>query len=165
MDLMCRSVSAAFFLSHDLRRDVIVYLVLLGEPNPPRAIKISGRDVKYMSPDERNIAGLIRKALGTEDIDDNWDEATPGIEVSSKGLEAVLAELSKDDIFYLREDGRSIEEVSLGKDAVFVLGDHFGLTDEQEKGLEGRTRLSLGELSYHTDHCITVVNHRLDKGA
>ncbi|MDD3070206.1 MAG: tRNA (pseudouridine(54)-N(1))-methyltransferase TrmY, partial [Methanoculleus horonobensis] len=32
MDVLCRSVNSAFFLSHDLRRDVECYLVLCGEP-------------------------------------------------------------------------------------------------------------------------------------
>jgi len=164
MDLMCRSVSAAFFLSHDLRRDVVVYLILRGEPGPPRAIRILGEDVKYMSPDERNIAGLIRKALAMEDIGPYWMDATPGIEICAKDLHDLLEEVMTGGKAYrLKEDGDPIEDASLGEDVVFVLGDHNGLTAEQEDLLVSWPKLSLGKKSYHTDHCITVVNHQLDQ--
>jgi len=41
MDILCRCVNAALFLSHDLRRDVRVYLVLKGEPDPPKLIRLT----------------------------------------------------------------------------------------------------------------------------
>jgi tRNA (pseudouridine54-N1)-methyltransferase len=168
MDLLCRSVSAAFFLSHDLRRDVVIYLVLRGGPAPPRTIRISGTDVKYMSPDERNIAGLIRKALSVEDIDPRWVVSTPGIQVSSRDLVDLLQGLSREERanpFHLTEDGGPIDEADLGGYVTFLLGDHNGLTPEQEGLIDDWPRLSLGRTSYHTDHCITVLNHTIDMRA
>jgi tRNA (pseudouridine54-N1)-methyltransferase len=165
MDLLCRAVGAAFFLSHDMRRDVVVYLVLLGQPTPPRIIRIAGPEVRNMNPDERNIAGLVRKALLVEDIDTGWCKSSPGIMVSSKGLKELLDEVAPSpgpSTVYLREDGEPIGKATLGQDVIFLLGDHMGPTPEQEALLKGWSTVSLGKKSYHTDHCIAVVNHELD---
>jgi tRNA (pseudouridine54-N1)-methyltransferase len=166
MDLLCRAVGAAFFISHDMRRDVVVYLVLLGPPTPPRCVRFSGPTVRNMNPDERNIAGLIRKALAVEDIDPGWSKSSPGIDVTSKDLKAVIDEVAPNpgpSTVYLREDGEPLENAKLGNDVVFLLGDHMGPTPEQEALLKGWHTVSLGKKSYHTDHCIAVVNHELDK--
>ena len=166
MDLLCRAVGAAFFISHDMRRDVVVYLVLLGPPTPPRCVRIAGPEVRNMNPDEMNIAGLIRKALSVEDIDPGWSRSSPGIQVSSKDLKAVIDEVAPRpglDTIYLREDGEPIEKAQLGKDTVLLLGDHMGPTPEQEALLKGWHTVSLGKKSYHTDHCVAVVNRELDK--
>ena len=53
MDILARCINASLFLSHDLRRDVDAYVVLLGEPNPPITIRFNGEKVRYLSPDER----------------------------------------------------------------------------------------------------------------
>src|SRR3990172_7644447 len=63
MDILCRCINAALFLSHDLRRDVRVYLMLKGQPAPSKIIRFDGKDVRYLNPDERSAASLIRKAL------------------------------------------------------------------------------------------------------
>lgn len=169
MDLLCRSLSAAFFLSHDMRRDVKAYLYLMGPPSPPRAISFRGSELKYMSPDERNIAGLIRKALGQEAIAHDWHGSTPGVDICSKGFDELVEEVTatsdpgRPTLFQLVEDGAPIDEVELGDDPVFVLGDHVGFPPPIEPWLKGWKKVSIGKRSYHTDHCITVVNHTLDR--
>ena len=50
MDILCRCVNAALFLSHDLRRDVRVFLVLKGEPSPPKLIRFDGSDGQVPEP-------------------------------------------------------------------------------------------------------------------
>ncbi|MFZ2411418.1 MAG: tRNA (pseudouridine(54)-N(1))-methyltransferase TrmY, partial [Candidatus Methanoperedens sp.] len=80
MDILCRCVNAALFLSHDLRRDVRVYLILKGEPAPPKLIRFDGAAVRYLSPDERSAASLIKKAL-EKNVQDFWTESTPGVSV------------------------------------------------------------------------------------
>lgn len=166
MDLLCRSLSTAFFLSHDMRRDVVVHILLLGEPNPPRCIRFSGTDLRYMGPDERNIGGLIRKALDRKDIGPQWVRSTPGIDIAAKDLGDLLNEVAPEPgegTVRMSEGGSPVEDVPFGEDPVFLLGDHNGLTPEQERLVEAWPRVSLGDISYHTDHCITILNHTLDK--
>src|SRR5512137_2806670 len=78
MDVLCRCVNASLFLSHDLRRDVVCYLVLCGGPAGPKTVKFSGDTVRYLSPDERSAGALIQKALETV-CGSEFREAAPGV--------------------------------------------------------------------------------------
>jgi tRNA (pseudouridine54-N1)-methyltransferase len=163
MDILCRCVNAALFLSHDLRRDVRVYLVLKGEPFPPKLIRFDGGSVRYLSPDERSAASLIKKAL-EKTSQDFWTESTPGVSVRKGDLPELILEIGK-KITYLREDG---EDIRIGKpesEPLFVLGDHLGLTEEEEKTVIGHKNkiVSIGPLSLHADHCIILLHNEMDR--
>ncbi len=61
-----------------------------------------------------------------------------------------------------------IRDAEFGPDCTFVLGDDQDLTPEEEEILMDYSpqKVSLGPISYHADHCITLVNNELDrKGA
>ncbi len=164
LDILLRCVNSAFFISHDIRRDVEITLMLLGQPNPPKTIRIVGSEVKYLNPDERSTAALIRNALLQKPGGER--RTSPGIYVSDRSYAEVLSNISKDSqMHYLKEDGEDIQECSFGEDTTFVLGDDQDLTEEEEKMLmsyEPR-KLSLGPISYHADHCVTIVNNELDR--
>jgi tRNA (pseudouridine54-N1)-methyltransferase len=181
MDILCRCVNSALFLSHDLRRDVIIFLVLLGEPGPPKIVKFSGKDVRYLNPDERSSGSLIKKALELK-AGIRWKESTPGVWVRQGDLEDLLAELNIDanenvedvdegtgnKLYYLHEDGTDIRDEMKGtlpQRSTFILGDHVGMTPDEEKKITdtGAQTLNVGPLSLHADHCIIVVNNELDR--
>lgn len=63
LDVLLRCLRAALLVSHGLRRDTIVYLVLLGGPSAPRTLRIDSADVRFLRPDERSLAVLVQKAL------------------------------------------------------------------------------------------------------
>lgn len=162
MDILCRCVNAALFLSHDLRRDVRVYLVLKGEPDPPKLIRFDGSGVRYLNPDERSAASLIRKAL-EKSAQGFWTESTPGVSVRKGELGDLLGELNK-KITYLREDGEDVRGKSF-EEPLFVLGDHLGVTDDEEKSIEKYENevVSVGPLSLHADHCIVLLHNEMDR--
>lgn len=162
MDILCRCVNAALFLSHDLRRDVRVYLVLKGEPAPPKLIRFDGSGVRYLSPDERSAASLIRKAL-EKNAQGFWTESTPGVSVRKGELGDLLSELNM-KITYLREDGGDVRGRSF-EEPLFVLGDHLGVTDDEEKLIEGYGHdvVSVGPFSLHADHCIILLHNEMDR--
>lgn len=162
MDILCRCVNAALFLSHDLRRDVHVYLVLKGEPDPPKLIRFDGSGVRYLNPDERSAASLIRKAL-EKNAQGFWTESTPGVSVRKGELGDLLGELNK-KITYLREDGGDVREKSF-EEPLFVLGDHLGVTDDEEKSIEKYENevVSVGPFSLHADHCIILLHNEMDR--
>ena len=165
MDILCRCVNAALFLSHDLRRDVRVFLVLKGEPSPPKLIRFDGSAVRYLSPDERSAASLIKKAL-EKSVQDFWTESTPGVSIRKGDLDELLKELDK-KIIYLREDGEDIRAKKFDEhfDLLYVLGDHLGLTGDEEKIIEGYDTeiVSVGPLSLHADHCIVLLHNEMDR--
>lgn len=165
MDILCRCVNAALFLSHDLRRDVRVFLVLKGEPSPPKLIRFEGSAVRYLSPDERSAASLIKKAL-EKNVQDFWTESTPGVSIRKGDLDELLKEIDKKFI-YLREDGEDLHAKKFEEhfDLLFVLGDHLGLTGDEEKIIEGYDPeiVSVGPLSLHADHCIVLLHNEMDR--
>jgi tRNA (pseudouridine54-N1)-methyltransferase len=162
MDILCRFVNAALFLSHDLRRDVRVYLVLKGEPDPPKLIRFDGSGVRYLSPDERSAASLIRKAL-EKNVQGFWTESTPGVSIRKGELGDLLGELNK-KITYLREDGEDVRVKSF-EEPLFVLGDHLGVTEDEEKSIKKCENeiVSVGPLSLHADHCIVLLHNEMDR--
>ena len=169
MDILCRCINCALFLSHDLRRDVIIYLVLLGEPDMPKIVKFKGENVKYLNPDERSSGSLIKKALERSAIP-RWRESTRGVWVRVGGLADLLEEvLIKDKrLFYLQEDGGDIRDrfkENVPDNTVFVLGDHTGMTPEEETVIldsDAKT-INVGPISLHADHCIILVNNEIDR--
>lgn len=167
MDILCRCTSAALFLSHDMRRDVQVHLLLLGEPDPQKIVRFDGENLRYLSPDERSSGSLIKKALEKE-VGDIEVKSTPGVWVRHGGLGNLLDEFVEKGrkIVYLREDGEDIRNVvgSLD-DAVFIMGDHNGVTEEEEKLImdTGATVVNVGPLSLHSEHCVTLINNELDR--
>lgn len=162
MDILCRCVNSALFLSHDLRRDVCLYLVLQGPPSPPKLIRFDGENVRYLNPDERSAASLIKKAL-EKNAQDFWTDSTPGVSVRKGDLEDLLAELDK-KVIYLREDGEEVRGKTFDE-PLFVLGDHLGLTEEEEKIIERYEQeiISVGPLSLHADHCIVLLHNEMDR--
>lgn len=165
MDILCRCVNSALFLSRDLRRDVRVFLLLKGEPFPSRLIRFDGSAVRYLSPDERSAASLIKKAL-EKNVQDFWTESTPGVSIRNGDLDNILKELDK-KIIYLREDGKDIREKGFDAvfDLLFVLGDHLGLSEDEEKKIMAYSPeiISVGPLSLHADHCIVLLHNEMDR--
>ncbi len=166
IDILCRCVSQSLFISHGIRRDVEVYLLLLGAPDPPKVVKISGREVRRMSPDERNIAGHIRKALSAKAVGD-WFEVNSGVFIARKSLEELLDELSsRYAVVYLKEDGEDIRKVASElKNPLFVLGDHVGLKESDERTVlkYAERVVSVSPLSLMAEQCIVIAHYELDR--
>ncbi|MCQ1535334.1 tRNA (pseudouridine(54)-N(1))-methyltransferase TrmY [Methanosarcina sp. KYL-1] len=165
MDILCRCVSASLFLSFGMRRDVNVHLLLLGEPDPAKIVRFEGMYLRYLNPDERSSGSLIQKALqkeaGEKDI-----RSTPGVWVRRGDLKTLLKQFEGRTLLYLREDGKDIREIAREiKDPVFILGDHTGVTEEEEKELleAGAEIISVGPISLHSNHCITLIHNELDR--
>jgi tRNA (pseudouridine54-N1)-methyltransferase len=169
LDILCRAVTAAFVLSHGIRKDVCVYLILLGG-EIPKTIRLDGLTLRHLNPDERTTAALLKKALAVP-ATPLWALSTSGIFVRTGGLEQLLADLKDVKLIYLREDGADIRGLDAGgnsgglsTEAAYILGDHTGMTPEEEALLElaGAKVVSLGPTSLHADHCIVLLNWFLD---
>ena len=164
LDVLLRCINSAFFLSHDIRRDAEITLILQGAPNPPKSIRLVGSELKYLNPDERSTAALVRNALIQKVAVE--ERSSPGIYISNRKYKDVLTNIPEgEQIVYLWEDGQDVRDFDFKDDVTFVLGDDQDLTPEEEEALlaYGPQVISLGPRSYHADHCITIVNNELDR--
>ena len=165
LDVLLRCVNSAFMLSNDIRRDMELYLILLGEPDPPKTLRFVGSELKYLNPDERSTGALVKNAL-MKTVDDEEVRSTPGIYVNRDDLALVLKKLTGRKIFYLREDGENIRKVELDSDAVFILGGQDDLNSDEENMVKASgeaVKVSLGPRSLHADHCMSIVLNELDR--
>ncbi|MFC4247357.1 tRNA (pseudouridine(54)-N(1))-methyltransferase TrmY [Natribaculum luteum] len=165
LDALCRSITSAFVLSHGIREDARVYLVIQDE----LTITFDGSELRRLNPDERSTAALVRKALEHRDeaIGALPAEPSPGIELYRRGLEATLETVADEGtVVTLHEDGDPIvdADADVPDDPIFVLSDHHDFTDEERALLESHSdrRLRLGPKRLHADDAITVVHHFLD---
>ena len=178
IDVLARCVNSSFFISHDLRRDVELYLVLLGGEAAPKTIKMVGTELRYLNPDERSTGALLRNALvkgveadrtgAVQTLNDELN-SSPGIYISNKNFEDVVKLCaSKSELVYLKEDGKNISDLDLNepkRDLTFILGDDRGMAPEEEEILDKYSPLtvSLSPTILHADHCIILVHRELDE--
>ncbi|HVP94455.1 MAG TPA: tRNA (pseudouridine(54)-N(1))-methyltransferase TrmY [Methanoregulaceae archaeon] len=158
LDVLCRCVNTSLFLSHDLRRDVTVYAVLLGGTDAPKTVMISGEKVRYLNPDERSAGSLIRKALEIP-AGEEFRESTKGVFVRRGGLDRLLREYE----FSVLDEGGM--DIAAAKDlpGAFILSDHMDFTADEQELMKCLPKYSVGPRVLHADHTITVVLNCIDR--
>jgi len=166
MDLICRSIISALWLSNEMRKDTNINICLNGPPDPPLSLRLEGARLKKVSPDERNVATWLKKCLKYRDIaNDSWMETHDGIYISKLDFEGVLEEINKYGLYILQKEGRDIREVKIHEESAFILGDNIGLPENIIKRCEEQKaeKVSLGPRNYFTSHSITLIHNEIDR--
>lgn len=174
LDVLVRCVRAALLVSHGVRRDVIVYLVLLGAP--ARVVRIDGRVSEWLRPEERRLALIVQRALEERErarspVIDHEDGPflvlRNGVAVANGGLEVALASIpASSRRVLLDEDAPDVRDASLGDDDLtIVLGDHLGLDDAARAQLGHALAVSLGPTSVLAEDAIALMHNELDRRA
>ncbi|HIQ10162.1 MAG TPA: tRNA (pseudouridine(54)-N(1))-methyltransferase TrmY [Euryarchaeota archaeon] len=158
MDEAARIVNAALWLSHDVRRDVTVYITFYGPPDPPRTVKFVGSEMRRVYPDERSIGSVIRKALRTGRTG-GWTEAHPGVYVRDVGVE-LQEEIPLPKIL-LDEEGK---RERIRENACFIVGGPYGVPAAARELLKPDRVVRIGNKTYTASHTICAVNFILDGG-
>ncbi len=160
MDLVCRSIADAIFVSSHMRNDTIVYAVLEGAPKPPITVTFDTRELKDIDETEKGIAEVIKKAMQGKEH--------PGVKAEKKSFEAVIKEeAEKSDIFYLSKKGDDIRDVKFGteKDLLFIIGGHTGVPKKTEKFIArfSAKKIKVSPVMVFSSHCIILINNELDR--
>ena len=166
MDILVRCVNSAFVMSHNLRKDAEIYLVLEGGEDAPKTVRFQGSTVKYLNPDERSTASLIRNALLKKVPKEGEISSSPGVFISRMSFDDVIDKLAKlGNFVYLKEDGEDCREFQFPENPIFVLGDNQDLTEAEEKKLleQSPSTINVGPYSLHADHCMILVQNELDR--
>ena len=156
LDVLVRCVTAALWKSHSIRHDTDVWLILNGPPNAPVTVHFSGKNIRYLNPDERSTAALIRNGLIKYKNETKSIETSPGITMERIGLDGVLKRLPNPIL--LSEDGSD----TITKANTFILGDDKDPNEEEMEILKKLPKISLGKESLLSSACITLIHHRLD---
>ena len=170
LDIGLRCVRAAMLFSHGLRSEVTVYLVLGGGPRAPRTLRIRGAEVRFLRPDERSAAVLVKKVLAShaDDAHEGFVDVKPGVAVARGGLERALGDLGGATLVVLDERGadlRGAGNLAEGGDPAFFIGDPAGF-DEASRALLaglGARALSVGPVSLHAEDVVAIVSNELDR--
>jgi len=173
IDILCRSVNSAFLLSHGIRRDIRLHLIMRGEGDPPKIITLDGKFLRHINPDERSTGALLKIALkrGVGLKRGTVQRSTPGITVRKGDFHDLIEDGSFDSIIYLHETSNDLRKMHetledwIKKETLFVLGDHIGVKKEDEEILEefGAKKVSLGPRVLHADHCIIILLNEIDR--
>jgi tRNA (pseudouridine54-N1)-methyltransferase len=168
LDVLLRCVRAALLVSHGVRRDAVIYLVLGGGPRAPRTVKIDGASAEYLRPDERSLAGALRSMLGWAEEQTSFANAKRGMSIARGGLDVVLADAGSCTPYVLDPVGEDVRGASLDLDrGLFFLGDDLGFDDATLARIAslGATRLSVGPMSLHADDAVAILSNELDRRA
>jgi tRNA (pseudouridine54-N1)-methyltransferase len=169
LDVLLRCVRSAILVSHGLRSDVVVYLVLRGGERAPRVLRVEAAGTKFLRPDERSLATLVKKALeaAAEGEHEGFVDVRPGLSVRRGGLDEIAPELRGGRLFVLEPAGADLRlEADLGgADATFFVGDHLGFDDSTRARLAalGAVPLRVGPVAIHADDVVTIISNELDR--
>lgn len=159
LDILARCVTSALCLSHGMRTDTDVYLVLQDQI----VVRFEGARVKRVNPDERSTGALVKHALKA--LEAGKDRSTPGVTVARRDLDDVLDELNDRGfaVYVLDEGGQDIRDAAVDGSVAFVLSDHQNFTPTEEVVLSNCASISLGPTVLQADHCIPIVHNELDR--
>jgi tRNA (pseudouridine54-N1)-methyltransferase len=167
LDVLVRCVRAALLVSHGARTDTRAYLVLLGGPRAPRALRFDGATAKFIRPEERALATLVKKSLASEG-GRTFLDVRPGVALAEGGLDAVLADLGEAKAYVALEGAPDIREAAIaGGDVAFFFGDHLGFDEATRARLASldATPVGLGPVSVHAEDAVAIVANELDRRA
>lgn len=166
LDVPLRCLRAALLVSHGVRRDTSVYLVLLGDPARPLTVRIDGSAARYLRPDERSLATLLKKVFALPRGSSTFTEARAGVAMAEGGLETLASELEGSMPLVLDEHGDDLREhVPSAEDLTFFLGDHLGFEADALAFVQrlGARALRVGPTSLHSEDVISLVHNELDR--
>lgn len=164
LDVLLRCIRAAMMASHGLREEVVVYLVLGAGPRAPRTVRLDSAGVRFLRPDERSLAVLLRKVLETDYGGHELVVMRPGVSIAGGGLGRVLADAPGARTFVLDEGAPDLRSADLGgEDLLFVVGGHEGIPDADRALLAGAQPLGIGPVSVHADDAIAILVNELDR--
>jgi len=157
-------IRAAFFLSHGIRRDTTLY-ILVNDGN--YIIKLVGVELKYLGPDSRSIAMLLMKAqMEFKELNEKKSTLSKrGVYIcknSANSIEA-LKNINATQIIFPTVNGRNIEEIVHGDSINSVVPLEYPFSDLIKNQLvkQGFKEVFFRDI-YTIDNFIVMVHNHLD---
>lgn len=160
IDIVIHSIINAFFISNQIRKDVIFHLFLQGPPDPVKHIEFIYDENTSFS--KKDIGTLIKKTLFKYKKGKKV-ESFPGVFIEKKSFQEFFKEIKDGNIYTLDKKGELKEKFL--ENSIFILGDQEGFSKDNKKFIRKNIKnfISLGKENYFTSQCITILNHYIDK--
>lgn len=164
MDILVRCVRAALLVADGVRRNTVLDLLLLGPDEAPLVLRLDGRAIRGLRPDEARNAKTVQRALAARHRGAGAEMVAPGIMAIPMDLETLMHDQAGTR-FVLGRGGTDVRSVSWEGDVTFVLGDDKGISSCEQEQLQrrGAAMVSLGPVELHTEDAITLVHNELDR--
>jgi tRNA (pseudouridine54-N1)-methyltransferase len=153
IDVLCRDLSACFDWAPIFwNRDMLEVVAVLQDN-----MMITFRGLPAKKRGEVEWAVMIRDTLRGEEVD--------GLQLEKRPLDNLIQDLQETDsseVYVLDETGNPLDKALNAKSSAqnsFMLGDHRGFDSRTEELIVEHklTRVSLGERSYLSSHCIAAI--------
>lgn len=151
LDVLCRVMTSCFFLSNNFRTNTELYAYFQTDA---LLIHFDGRYLRGLNPDERSIAGYLRRVFQQRKI--------KGVSSRLLALEDVPQLFPKGYLLDLEASHKNFNLQQELTKQIFFLGDHLGFTQEEKQLLRYLSPLSIGKTSLLTSQCISILHHWLD---
>jgi len=171
-DIVASCLNAAFYLSHDIRRDTSVFLLFKEKDIGNLCLKFIGRDLRRFQPDEHSILGLIRnsiikfKNLAKILEKDQKVQLYPGLFAFRSSLSEILSKLNKSDyqILYPSKKGIDVRNVNFSQKIAYIINGE-SLMDEtiQEIVCTKGVAIHFGGILPRADIQIILLHNELDR--
>jgi len=164
IDIVCNVIISAFFISHDIRKDVKLHLIFDGPPNPPMHIFIEFHPDLPIS--KKDVAGILKRILYKAPKEKGkMTNPVPGCFIEKKSFENLVEELSADgkNVFLLDKKGEDIRDLKFKGNEVFVLGDQDGFPDDKKHLLKRIDKITVSPRVLFASQVLTIVHNELDR--
>ena len=171
--LVTSCLNAAFYLSHNIRRDTIVFLLFKEEDVGILCLKFVGKNLKRFQPDEHSILGLIRNSIikfrnlvNTYEKSKEKIQVYPGLFVFRISFFGLLSKL-KDagyQILYPSIGGVDVRNIRFLQKIAYVTSSE-SLIDEVSQKIVHRNGIGIhfGNTLPRTDIQIILLHNELDR--
>ncbi len=148
LDSVCRMIISAFFLDGDIRRDTICEFYSIPDQ---KVLRIEGKTMRGIHPDERSIAGILRKVFKHEEVE--------GFSLE----DCSLTDMCEKKGLLLDKKGQHVfKSLPLPYTPIY-LGDPYGIpTDILSMLKKNCIPISLGKNSYLSSQCISIIHFLYD---
>lgn len=165
--LVCRTLTAALWVSKGIRANVIAHVALLGPPSAPLILSVDSNTIENFPFDEKGVAKIIREALlkASDLKKDQTIQPTPGLTITKQSVEQFIkTKALTSTIVYLHKKGKDIRSIKEPENLLFIFGDLFGIPKNQEKYLDRYAqKCSLGKVMLFASYCPVLVHYELDR--
>lgn len=168
IDIVCQIVIQAFFVSHEMRKDVKLHLVFDGSPYGNRHLVFDFGDVSEddVAISKKDVAGLIKRMLyKCSEDNDKLVEVFPGCSIERKSFVGVVNELDKQgkNVYLLDKKGEDVRDLKLKGDEVFIIGDQDGFPDDKKKFLKKIDKVSVGPKMLFASQTLCILHNEIDR--